>query len=93
GATRAHARGILLDPVRLRDFDLRLALSGKNLEDLYPLLGLSMPPTPPYSVDGRLGRDIRGALTTWRYHDFTGRVGDSDLAGDVDVTTGGPRPF
>ncbi|GHE31638.1 AsmA family protein [Vulcaniibacterium thermophilum] len=93
GATRAHARGTLLDPVRLRDFDLRLALSGKNLEDLYPLLGLSMPPTPPYSVDGRLGRDIRGALTTWRYHDFTGRVGDSDLAGDVDVTTGGPRPF
>ncbi|HZH43651.1 MAG TPA: AsmA family protein [Lysobacter sp.] len=93
GATRAHARGTLLDPLRLRDFDLRLALAGRNLEDLYPLLGLSMPPTPPYSFDGRLTRDIDGALTTWRYHGFRGRVGDSDLSGNADVTTGGERPF
>lgn len=91
GDTRAHARGTLLDPVRLRDFDLQLALSGENLEDLYPLLGLSMPPTPPYSVDGRFTRDIRNGLTVWRYHGFRGRVGDSDLAGNVDVTTGGKR--
>ena len=93
GATRAHARGTLLDPLRLRDFDLALALSGKNLEDLYPLLGLALPPTPPYALDGRLTRDIDGKRTTWHYDRFSGKVGDSDLAGSASVTTGGARPY
>ena len=89
GATRAHARGSLVNPFRLRDFDLRMALSGKNLEDLYPLLGLSLPPTPPYALDGRFTRDDN----TWHYDGFTGKVGDSDLSGSASVTTGGKRPF
>lgn len=89
GRTHARARGTLLDPLRLRDFDLQLALSGADLEDLYPLLGIALPSTPPYDLDGRFTRDG----TTWRYDDFTGRVGDSDLAGDASVDTGGPRPY
>ena len=89
GATRAHARGTLVNPFQLRDFDLRMALSGKNLEDLYPLLGISLPPTPPYALDGRFTRDN----DTWRYEGFTGKVGDSDLSGTAAVTTGGARPF
>jgi uncharacterized protein involved in outer membrane biogenesis len=93
GATKAHARGTLVDPLRMRDFDLKLALSGKNLEDLYPLLGLALPPTPPYSLDGRLTRDIDGKRTTWHYDRFDGEVGDSDLAGSASVTTGGARPY
>jgi uncharacterized protein involved in outer membrane biogenesis len=93
GATKAHARGTLVDPLRMRDFDLKLALSGKNLEDLYPLLGLALPPTPPYSLDGRLTRDVDGKRTTWHYDRFDGKVGDSDLAGSASVTTGGARPY
>jgi uncharacterized protein involved in outer membrane biogenesis len=93
GNTRAHARGTLVDPLQLRDFDLMLALNGQNLEDLYPLLGLAVPASPPYAFDGRLTRDRKGSDATWRYHDFHGKVGDSDLAGDADVTVGGPRPF
>jgi len=89
GRTHAHARGTLLDPLRLRDFDLQLALSGADLEDLYPLLGIVTPSTPPYDLDGRFTRDG----TTWRYDDFKGRVGDSDLAGDASVDTGGARPY
>ena len=89
GATRAHARGTLVDPLRMRDFDLKLALSGKNLEDLYPLIGIAMPPTPPYELDGRFTRD--GAR--WHYNGFSGRVGDSDLGGDASVDTGGDRPY
>jgi uncharacterized protein involved in outer membrane biogenesis len=89
GTTRAHARGTLVDPFRLRDFDLRMALSGKNLEDLYPLVGLALPPTPPYRLEGRFTRDG----DTWRYDGFTGKVGDSDLSGSASVATGGPRPF
>lgn len=89
GATKAHARGTLVNPFRFRSFDLRMALSGKNLEDLYPLLGISLPPTPPYALDGRFIR----AGNTWRYEGFTGKVGDSDLAGTASVETGGDRPF
>ncbi|GAB6196655.1 AsmA family protein [Lysobacter xanthus] len=93
GRTKAHARGTLLDPLRLRDFDLRLALSGQNLEDLYPLLGLALPPTPPYTLDGQLTRDAKGDRTVWHYDRFKGRVGDSDLSGTASVEVGGPRPY
>jgi uncharacterized protein involved in outer membrane biogenesis len=93
GATKAHARGTLLDPLRLRDFDLKLALSGKNLADLYPLIGVATPPTAPYALDGRLTREIKGGRTTWHYDGFVGTVGDSDLSGGASVTTGGARPY
>ena len=89
GRTHAHARGTLTDPLRLRDFDLQLALSGADLADLYPLIGIVTPSTPPYDLDGHFTRDG----TTWHYDDFTGKVGDSDLAGDANVDTGGPRPY
>ncbi|NDK38229.1 AsmA family protein [Pseudoxanthomonas gei] len=89
GATNAHARGTLIDPFRLRDFDLRLALSGKNLEDLYPLIGIATPATPPYKFDGQLTRE----KNTWHYDRFKGIVGDSDLAGSAAVTTGRERPL
>ena len=93
GATHAHARGTLLDPVRLAGFDLQLALSGRNLADLYPLLHIATPPSPPYHFDGRLTRELKGRLTTWHYDRFSGKVGDSDLAGSAAVTVGGARPF
>src|SRR5690554_5018655 len=48
GATRAHARGALQAPFQLDRFDLQFALAGRNLADLYPLLGVAMPDTPPY---------------------------------------------
>ncbi len=92
GATHAHALGTLLDPLRMRDFDLRLALTGSNLEDLYRLLGIALPPTPPYSLDGRLTRVVHSPTSsTWNYDGFTGRVGNSDLAGDAHFTSGKRR--
>ena len=93
GATRAHARGTLLDPLRMRDFDLKLALSGKNMEDLFPLIGVATPPTPPYALDGRLTRDVVRDRVVWHYDGFTGKVGDSDLGGSASVETGGKRPY
>ncbi len=89
GPTRAHARGTLLDPFRLRDFDLRLMLAGQNLEDLFPLIGVATPPTPPYKLDGRFTRDGN----TWHYDDFAGVVGDSDLGGSAALTVGRERPL
>ncbi len=89
GPTRAHARGKLVDPFELRNFSLQLALSGQNLEDLYPLIGIATPPTPPYALDGRLLRNG----DVWQYQNFKGVVGDSDLAGIAKVTVGRERPL
>lgn len=89
GATRATARGGLVGPLALRDFNLEFGLSGPNLALLYPLIGIATPDTPPYQLKGRLSRKGR----TWHYDDFTGKVGDSDLAGDASVDPSGERPF
>lgn len=89
GATRAHARGTLLDPLRLRGFDLQMMLAGRDMADLYPLLGLAIPSTPPYSLDGRFSREGE----VWHYRDFDGRIGDSDMHGDASVDTSGERLY
>lgn len=88
GDTHATASGTLTNPFQLRVFDLRFGLGGKDLGDLYPLLGIAMPSSPPYRLDGRLRRDH----DTWRYEQFSGQVGDSDLAGNVRIDVGGERP-
>lgn len=88
GATRAIARGTLTNPFQLQVFDLQFALSGKDMADLYPLLGIAIPPSPPYALEGRLKRDHQ----VWRYEKFTGKVGDSDLGGDVQFEVGRERP-
>jgi len=89
GATHAIASGTLTNPFALRTFDLDFALSGQNMEDLYPLIGLAIPSTPPYRLKGRLKRNN----TTWRYENFTGVAGDSDLNGTAQIEVGGERPF
>ncbi|MEO6064818.1 MAG: AsmA family protein [Lysobacterales bacterium] len=89
GDTKAHARGTLLDPLRLRDFDLQLMLSGRDMAELYPLVGVATPTSPPYKLDGQFTRDGN----TWHYDNFTGTVGESDLAGDASVETGRERAY
>jgi AsmA family protein len=89
GSTRAHMRGTLTNPFQLRVFDLQLRLAGTDMAHLYPLLGIAIPSTPPYQLDGRLKRN--GEI--WRYEDFSGRTGDSDLAGSVQIDSAGQRPF
>ena len=88
GRTSAHARGRLFNPFQFQRFDVQMQLEGANLQDLYPLVGIALPDTPAYTLDGRLGRDGN----VWTYQEFKGTVGDSDLGGDVTVTVGGERP-
>lgn len=86
--THAHARGELIDPLQFAGFDVQFAIAGPNLARLYPLLGLALPDTPPFALDGRLSHE----KALWIYRDFRGKVGDSDLAGDAQVDLAGPRP-
>jgi len=93
GDTRIALAGTLTDPANLGALDLRLELSGATMSDLYPLTGVTLPDTPRYATDGRLSarlRDPGGAV--FHYRDFNGKVGASDLHGDLTFTTGAPRP-
>lgn len=84
GTTRAHARGRLVNPLGLGDFQLQLTIAGKSMADLYPLLGIPAPPTPAYQLDGTLGR----SGDVWRYKHVRGTVGSSDLAGWTTIDNG-----
>lgn len=90
GATRIAADGQITRPFDLGHFNANLTVSGPDAADLYYLTTLTVPNTPPYRIRGKLSR----AETLWRFDDFSGRVGDSDLSGDLSVQTGrDPRPL
>jgi uncharacterized protein involved in outer membrane biogenesis len=88
GRTQVKADGTLTGLLALDAIDMRMTLRGDNLEQLYPLLGIAFPATRPYLTEGHLLH----AGSTWRYEQFTGRIGTSDIAGFVQVVTGGKRP-
>jgi Uncharacterized protein involved in outer membrane biogenesis len=89
GQTFITATGNVPKPFDLGRFTMAAMARGPDLSDLYPLTGVALPNTPPYRLRGRLSRD--GQI--WRIDNLGGRVGDSDLAGDLKVETGRERPM
>jgi AsmA family protein len=79
GATRLAVKGTLDDPIQWKGANVQLSLAGPNLADIYPLLGIPGPPTPPYSITGKLDREPG----VWKFEQTTWHVGGSDLAGDI----------
>lgn len=85
--------GTLTDPMHLAAVDLRLWLQGQSMAHLYKLTGVTLPETPPYATEGRfVGQFHRGA-SIFRYENFTGRVGGSDLNGTLVYEQRAPRPL
>ena len=78
GRTFITARGVVPRPFDLGRFQLVTTARGPDLADLFPLTGVALPNTAPYNLRGRLVRD--GLI--WRIDNFSGWVGDSDLAGE-----------
>ena len=81
------ADGSITRPFDLGQFTATLSLQGRDLADLYLLTGITTPNTPPYRLSGTLTRN--DALFT--FNDFSGRVGSSDLSGDLRVDKVGDR--
>lgn len=88
GATSVKANGTVTSLLALSGVDMRVAVRGGSMDQLYPLLGIALPSTHPYVVMGHLLHS--GAA--WRLERFSGRVGASDLAGRLEVDTAGQRP-
>jgi len=88
GDTKGTIQGTMGDPVKMQGLDIRMDISGPDLAQLFPIVGIPLPSTPPYRLAGRLEREGE----RWKFTEMKGRVGDSDMAGDLAVDTAGERP-
>ncbi|HXU55838.1 MAG TPA: AsmA family protein [Casimicrobiaceae bacterium] len=86
GDTSAHFDGTVI-PARLDSVDGLLMLQGRDLSELYPIIPVPFPWTPPYRLNGRL----KHGTALWSFDQFSGKVGDSDLAGRFNVDKSGTR--
>jgi len=93
GSTRVAVAGTLSDPLNLGGLDLQLKFSGTSLSNLYGLTGVLLPNTPPYATDGHLiARLHEKGGAVFQYQKFAGKIGDSDIHGDLKYVASKPRP-
>lgn len=91
--TSVELAGTLTDPLNLGALDLRLKLAGTSLGNLYPLTGVTLPDTPPYETDGHLIAKLHEADgAVFRYEEFNGKIGQSDIHGSLAYVASQPRP-
>ena len=89
GRTTIKAVGTAADPLTLTGPDFRLSLEGADMADLFPIFRIPLPETPAYSISGHLVKPE----DTWRFENFKGKMGDSDLAGTLAYTPREERPY
>lgn len=77
GKTRLKAKGSLTDIANLAGIDATFDLQGENLDDLYGLLGVVLPATPPYKLRAKLDKKDK----LWAVSQIDGLLGKSDLSG------------
>ena len=89
GPTKASLVGTVQNPLNFAGARLTLAFSGPDMAQLFPLTGIPIPQTPPFSIAGNLDY----APPRIRFSNFEGRVGSSDLGGEIDMEPrAGTRP-
>ncbi len=81
GPTKVTLQGTVQDPLHFAGTDLKLHLSGPDMALLEPLSGIPIPQTPPYDIAGQLAYADRKV----RFDHFQGRLGSSDIGGDIAV--------
>src|SRR5215475_13809188 len=89
GKVKAKIDGNLTDPLAMKGEDVTLDIQGDDMANLFPLIRLVFPSTPPYRLKGHLKHEGE----VWSFSNFTGRVGGSDLSGTIRVDTEPKRPI
>lgn len=87
GKLKAKIEGNLTEPLAMKGEDVILDIQGDDMANLFPFIRLVFPSTPPYRLKGHLNHE--GNI--WSFSKFSGRVGGSDLSGDIRVDTGPKR--
>jgi uncharacterized protein involved in outer membrane biogenesis len=85
---KMNAHATIAHPFDLAALQAILHVSGSDLADLYYLTGLALPNTPPYDVSGTLVRDN----LRFKVDDFRGKLGSSDVSGNLAIDTSRERP-
>jgi uncharacterized protein involved in outer membrane biogenesis len=85
---KLSAHATIPHPFDLAALQASFHVSGSDLADVYYLTGLALPNTPPYDVSGTLVRD----KLRFKIDDFRGRLGSSDISGNLSIDTGRERP-
>ncbi|VWX57896.1 conserved hypothetical protein [Burkholderiales bacterium 8X] len=88
GQTRLSAKGTVAELTTLDGIDATFDLKGQNLGDLYNLLGVALPQTSPYALSG----EIKKRATTWQVVGLKGKLGLSDIGGDMQFEQGQKPP-
>ena len=89
GGTAVKAKGTLTNVAQLSALDLAIEIKGQTMSELYDVIGIAFPETTPYTTHGRL---VKGDKMI-RYEKFSGKVGESDIAGTLQFDLGGKRAF
>ena len=89
GKLKATIRGNLTEPIEMKGEDVTLDIQGDDMANLFPLIRLVFPSTPPYALKGHLRHEGK----VWAFSKFSGRVGGSDLSGTIRVDTAPKRLF
>ena len=86
GATQAWFDGEVVptSPENVRGF---IKVTGQDMAQLYPLLPAPVPWTPPYAVQA----DVVRLPDRWKVTGLSGKVGRSDVTGQLDILTDTPR--
>ena len=85
GRTSLQAKGSIGNLAALDGLDVNFDLKGRTLADLYTLLKVVLPDTPPYDLRGHLGKQGK----VWKVGTIKGQLGKSDLSGDLAYDTSG----
>jgi uncharacterized protein involved in outer membrane biogenesis len=84
GATHVALIGTVQNPLNFVGVRAKLEFSGPDMANLFPLTGIPFPRTPAFSLTG----NVDYAKPKIRFTDFVGKVGSSDLNGDIDEDPG-----
>lgn len=87
--TSIEARGAIDKPFDFGRFHAEVRLQGPDLSRLYTLTAVPFPNTPPYRLSGQFSRDGQ----TYAFRRMTGRMGESDLSGELTVSKPNGRRF
>ena len=88
GQTKLKASGTVAELDGLDGIDAKFDIRGQTLGALFPLLGIALPQTSPYALSG----DLRKRGTRWEASGMKGRLGLSDIGGDMSFDQAGRVP-
>src|SRR5260221_706831 len=87
GKSRLEVDGTIADMFNPSSFDAKVHLAGPSLSNLQAFFRRSLPASRPYDFQAR----VRQTKQETVFAELSGKIGDSDLAGDISIDRGKER--